>query len=148
MTNYREILRLHNQGLSGRSIASTCECSRNTVAQTLKRATEANVSWPLPDGLSEADLIKLLFPERNLPSNRKQPDYDYVHKEMSKSGVTLSLLWNEYCEQCRQAKEAPLMYSQFCNHYREYANLHKATMHINRKPGDRWKLIGLDKQHF
>lgn len=140
MTNYREILRLHNQGLSGRSIASTCECSRNTVALTLKRAREADISWPLPDGLSEADLIKLLFPERNLPSNRKKPDYEYVHKEMSKSGVTLSLLWNEYCEQCRQAQEMPLMYSQFCKHYRDYANVHKATMHINRKPGEQMEV--------
>lgn len=140
MTNYREILRLNNQGLSGRSIASTCECSRNTVALTLKRAQEADVSWPLPEGLSEADLVKLLFPERNLPSSRKQPDYEYVHKELSKSGVTLSLLWTEYCEQCRQDHELPLMYSQFCKHYHDYANVHKATMHINRKPGEQMEV--------
>ena len=28
------------------------------------------------------------------------PDMEYIHKEMAKSGVTLSLLWNEYCESC------------------------------------------------
>ena len=34
-------------------------------------------------------------------------DYEWVHKEMQKSGVTLSLLWVEYCERCRQNGELP-----------------------------------------
>ncbi|HZK53187.1 MAG TPA: helix-turn-helix domain-containing protein, partial [Desulfosporosinus sp.] len=47
MTNYREILRLHSQGISQRSIATSCACSRNTVAKVLLRADEMNLSWPL-----------------------------------------------------------------------------------------------------
>ncbi|MCX5977841.1 MAG: helix-turn-helix domain-containing protein, partial [Coprothermobacterota bacterium] len=35
MTKYREILRLHSQGISKRSIAISCECSRNTVTRVL-----------------------------------------------------------------------------------------------------------------
>ncbi|WP_141706230.1 LuxR C-terminal-related transcriptional regulator, partial [Desulfuribacillus alkaliarsenatis] len=31
MTKYREILRLNSQGMSQRSISSSCQCSRNTV---------------------------------------------------------------------------------------------------------------------
>ena len=55
---------------------------------------------------------------------------------MAKSGVTLSLLWHEYCEQCRINNEIPLQYSQYCYHYRQFAVTNKATMHINRKPGE------------
>ena len=55
---------------------------------------------------------------------------------MAKSGVTLSLLWNEYCEQCRSNNEIPLKYAQYCNYYRKFAVTTKATMHINRKPGE------------
>ena len=55
---------------------------------------------------------------------------------MAKSGVTLSLLWSEYCEQCRLSNDIPLMYSQFCRYYHKYANTTKATMHIDRKPGE------------
>lgn len=29
------------------------------------------------------------------------PDYAYIHKELQRSGVTLNLLWLEYCDQCR-----------------------------------------------
>ena len=64
------------------------------------------------------------------------PDCEYIHKELAKSGVTLTLLWNEYCEKTRLGGEIPLMYSQFGRYYREYAHKTKATMRIKRKPGE------------
>ncbi len=47
MTKYRAILRLYSQGISQRSIAASCECSRNTVAKIIARAKELNLAWPL-----------------------------------------------------------------------------------------------------
>jgi hypothetical protein len=41
----------------------------------------------LPKDISEAELIKQLFPERSITTSRKLPDYEYIHKEMAKSGV-------------------------------------------------------------
>ena len=136
MTKYREILRLHSQGISQRGIAASCQCSRNTVSAVIKRADEYGISWPFQKEMSDGELQELMFPEKSLPTSRKVPDCEYIHKEMAKSGVTLSLLWNEYCEQCRLSNEIPLMYSQFCRYYRKYANTTKATMHIARKPGE------------
>ena len=137
MTNYREILRLFHQGISQRSIASSCACSRNTVSNVLNRAQDLGLNWPLPNGMSDAELKKLFTSDATrMPSQRRQPDCEYIHKEMAKSGVTLSLLWNEYCEDCRANKEIPLMYSQFCYHYQQYATTTKATMHVHRKPGE------------
>jgi transposase len=137
MTNYREILRLHSQGISQRSIAKSCECSRNTVSSTILRAQVAEMSWPLPKSMSDEELRKTLFPEQFLPSERKMPDFEHIHKEMGRSGVTLSLLWDEYCQECRSSQEIPYMYTQFCKHYREYAVRTKATMHIKHKPGEK-----------
>ena len=45
MTGYREILRLSAQGISQRSIAKSCECSRNTVAKVLKQAEQRGIEW-------------------------------------------------------------------------------------------------------
>jgi transposase len=86
----------------------------------------------------EADLLLLLFPEKAqaTPHSRKIPDSEHIHRELAKSGVTLSLLWSEYCEVCRLNQEIPLKYTQYCNYYRKYAAITKATMHIQRKPGD------------
>jgi transposase len=136
MTDYREILRLNSQGISQRSIAASCSCSRNTVVKVLKRAQELKVAWPLSKGTTDGNLHQLLFPEAAIPSLRKYPDGEYIHREMAKSGVTLSLLWNEYCEECRVSNEIPLMYSQFCYYYQQYAQKTKATMHVHRKPGE------------
>jgi transposase len=68
------------------------------------------------------------------------PDLEYVHQEMAKSGVTLTLLWNEYFEQCRLENSRPLMYSGFCNQYQQFAVRHKATLHVEHKPGERMEV--------
>ena len=136
MINYREILRLSSQGVSKRGIASSCHCSRNTITSVLERAEKHGIGWPLPEDWTDANLHQLLFPEKCVSSSRKIPDCEHIHKEMGKNGVTLSLLWSEYCEQCRLGGELPLMYSQFCRYYRRYASITKATMRIKRKPGE------------
>ncbi|MHB1630214.1 MAG: IS21 family transposase [Bacilli bacterium] len=140
MTKYREILRLKSMGLSQRSIASSCQCSRNTVSEVLNRANVLELVWPLPEEVTEADLQYLLFPERAQASTRKIPDCEHIHRELAKSGVTLSLLWSEYCESCRLSQEIPLKYTQYCNYYRKYAATTKATMHIQRKPGEQMEV--------
>jgi len=137
MIPYREIIRLHCQGLSQRSIAASCKCSRNTVAKVIGRAKELNLSWPLPTEATAGDLENKFFDKPSIrDTGRCYPDLEHIHKEMAKSGVTLRLLWGEYCEECRQNRKQPLMYSQFCYHYQEYAQTKRATMHIPRKPGE------------
>lgn len=39
-------------------------------------------------------------------------------------------------DDCRANGEEPLMYSQFCYHIQQDEQKHRATMHINRKPGE------------
>ena len=67
---------------------------------------------------------------------RKEPDYSYKHKELAKPGVNLTLLWTEYCSDCYASKLTPYMYTQFCDKYRKWARLTKATMRITHKPED------------
>lgn len=136
MTQYREILRLHSQGISQRNIAVSCACSRNTVSKIILRAEELGIAWPLEKDLTDGELRQRLFAEVDKQPTRKYPDYEYIHREMAKSGVTLSLLWNEYCENCRSTQEIPLMYSHFCHHYQQYTMKTNATMRIGRKPGE------------
>ena len=107
MTNYREILRLHSLGLNKTEIATSCQCARNTVTATLQRAANCGLQWPLPEAMSDKQLAEHLFPASASKPVYKMPDYAYVHKELQRSGVTLNLLWLEYCDQCRAAGEIP-----------------------------------------
>ena len=66
------------------------------------------------------------------------PDFEKISKELARSGVTLKLLWMEYCEDCRQLNQQPFMYSQFCYHFQQFANKERATMLVpdNLKTGE------------
>ena len=136
MTNYREILRLHSLGFNKTEIASSCKCARNTVAATLQRAANCGLKWPLPEGMSDKQLSERLFPTSTSKPVYKMPDYAYVHKELQRSGVTLNLLWLEYCDQCRSAGEIPYQSTQFNKYYADYLAKANATMHLNHKPGE------------
>ena len=107
MTSYREILRLDYLGLSRTSIGATLGYSRNTVAEVLRRAQLKGVVFPLPSDMNDLELRDMLFPEKAREKNRKLPDCNKMHKELAKSGVTLTLLWEEYCNECKQNNEIP-----------------------------------------
>jgi len=47
MTKYREILGLHGQRISSRSIAASLHCSRHTIQAVIIRASEEEIAWPL-----------------------------------------------------------------------------------------------------
>ena len=138
MTKYREILRLSNLGLSQQNIADSCGVSKKTVNRVLKKAKELDISWPLDTNDTDEVLAEKLFPATSKPvaSNKRMPDFAYIRKELLRNGVSKKLLWTEYMEDCRANGEEPLMYSQFCYHIQQDEQKHRATMHINRKPGE------------
>jgi len=136
MTNYREILRLNSLGILKQDIAKSCGCSRNTVAHVIKLAAEKSIGWETAKGLNNNELAAKLFPASQKQPVYKIPDWDYIHREMAKSGITLSLLWAEYCEQCRDSREIPYKTTQFYRYYSEHVQKTKATMRISRKPGE------------
>ena len=66
MRKIEDVLRLHVRGLATRRISLATGVGKKTVIEYLRRAGTAGVSWPLPEGLDEAELERLLFPP--LPS--------------------------------------------------------------------------------
>ena len=85
--------------------------------------------------MSQQEVSRQLFPVEQKGSGYKMPNYEWVHREMQKSGVTLSLRWVEYCEQCRQNGELPYKSTQFNKYYVDYVHKTKAAMHLEHKPG-------------
>ena len=136
MTKYREILRLTSLGLSLRDIAVSISVSQKTIIKVQRRAKELSLSWPFENPISDVELDHILFPKEHSARGKKRtPDYTYIRKELLKNGVNKKLLWTEYLEECRQAGDEPLMYSQFCYHIQQEELKRNATMHIPRKPG-------------
>ena len=63
-----------------------------------------------------------------------------MHDRENEFGVLicayLTLLWSEYCVKVHDTGGVPYMYTQFCEKYRRWARVTKATMRITHKPGD------------
>ena len=140
MTDYREILRLAALGLTRMNIGEALGYSRNTVADVLRRAKMKGVSDQIPDGMNDLQLRELLYPEKIKAKNTRMPDYEKIHKELGKKSVTLTLLWDEYCGECRNINAIPYSYSQFTCNYHKFAQSEKATMHLTHKPGEKMQV--------
>ena len=136
MTNHKEILRLHSLGIKNKDIAASCGCGRNTVTRTLQRAHELELSWNSIEDLSSREVSTKLFDDKETGGGYKMPDYGRVYRELQRSGVTLNLLWLEYCEECRTAGWLAYKSTQFNKYYADYLQETKATMHLNHKPGE------------
>jgi transposase len=135
MRKAKEILRLrHEAKLSYRAIARACSVSKDSVRDYLCRASEAGLSWPLPEGLSEEDLEQLLYPvEVNLGGKRTLADWPEIHKELRKKGVTRLLLWEEY----KEGESNPYGYSQFCELYNRWKKKLDPVMRLSHKAGEK-----------
>ena len=123
MVKYREILRLKEMGYTQRQIAASVRSSRNTVSEVIKLADLYGLKWPLDDTITDKALQKLLYPDRAIRSDGQEPDYAYIHSELAKDDVTLTLLWNEYCESCYASGQIPYMSTQFSDKYRHWARV-------------------------
>ncbi len=136
MTNYREILRLNSLGYSNTEIADACDCSRTTVIAVLRQADAASIQYLLPNNMSDKDLIQVLYPPVPNTLTYQMPDYEQIHKEHQRKGITLNRLWLEYCESCQKSGVLSYQLTQFKKYYRDYAAKNSITMHLNHKPGE------------
>ena len=137
MSREHQILHHLSEGKSQRMIAGTLGVSRNTVASVYTAVMRSGRSYPELLQLDETALFQTLFPEKAAEPVLVPPDYEKIHKELLRHGVTLRLLWEEYADACREAKQPPYMYSQFCKRYADYVDQNRLTMHIQHKPGDK-----------
>lgn len=133
-----EILRLkHEHHLSVREIARSSGIAPSTVGDYLQRAERARLNWPLPEGLSEAELEQRLGAEgsepKPPPAVRSVPDWAHVHRELRRPNVTLRLLWQEY----HRADPAGLKYSRYCELYQGWSRALEPTLRQVHLPGEK-----------
>ena len=121
MRQVKELLRLKwEQNLSDRAIARRLRISRPAVADSVRRALAAGLSWPLAKESDEAALERQLFPlSPPVATVRPLPDCATIRQELTRRDVTLMLLWTEFKTQHPDG----FQYTQFCAHYHRYAKM-------------------------
>lgn len=133
----KEILLCFLNGDSQRRIASSLKVSRNTVSRIVATYIAQKLETSDVSGLTSEALHEQLFPTEILAPQQVIPDYEYVHRELLKDGVTVKQLWEEYVMDCKESGNLYFRYTQFCKKYRDYVDTHRLTMHIRHKPGEK-----------
>ncbi|EXF23881.1 integrase [Nesterenkonia sp. AN1] len=132
----KTILSLRAQGLSGRAISVSQGISRNSVAEVFEAADRLGVDWDQLHERPDAEVYALLFPGRGEhQSVFVQPDWDQVHRQLAKIGVTLKLLHQEYLDTCAASGQPAMSYDRFCKTYQRHVLVAGAASRVGHKAG-------------
>ncbi|PCI36610.1 MAG: IS21 family transposase, partial [Thiotrichales bacterium] len=136
MRKLKELMRLkYDAKLKHRQIAASLKISAATVSRCLDKINDSGLSWPT--NLTETELEQKLYGKIEAPASciKTVPDWQIVHKELKKKGVTKLLLWEEYC--ALEPDKKHYSYSQFCTNFRKWQNILDVSMRQTHIAGEK-----------
>ena len=143
MRKLKDALRLKFEGgQSHQQIAGALGLSKGVVTKYVGLAVAAALDWPAIAAMDEAALERRLLALPRPSDIYAQADYGRIHQELGRKGVTLMLLWEEYCAQVGDEHSAdlplkPWRYSQFCENYRQFAKRLERSMRQVHRAGEK-----------
>jgi transposase len=128
----KEILRLYyGAQLSMHQIATSLNLSVGVVHKHLSNLKSKGVTWPLSSDMTNDELLALA--KNNASVKKETIDFNFIHSELKRKGVTLQLLWEEH----QQSGLIDLSYSQLCRRYRNWKAKQPQSMCQTHKAGDK-----------
>lgn len=137
MSQIKQLIRLHKQGLGIKTIARELGISKNTVKSYLSKFKEGKLTPEMLLTLEEPVLEARLFAGN--PSYKEERyqhlkgNLEYLAGELKKPGVTRQLLWKEY----REAEPDGYGYSQFCHHLSQHLIAKNPSMVLSHAAGEK-----------
>ncbi len=136
MRQVREIVRLHQAGLSTRQIGIRVGVAASTVRLTLRRVAAAGMAGGIPADQSDAAIEAVLFTGAGKKTGHRRcpdPDWASIHQELKRKHVTLTIVWDEYIAQHPDGYR----YSRFCELYRGWEARLSVTMRQAHQAGEK-----------
>ena len=83
--------------------------SGNSVSEVFRIADEKEIHYADVRNLGEDEVYLLIYPDKQQEEVMfAAPDYEYIHRELKKPGVTLKLLHDKYVEKCTARGTIPM----------------------------------------
>ena len=136
MRQVREIVRLHQAGVSTRPIGIQVGVAASTVRLTLRRVAASGMADGVPAERSDAALEKILFSGAVKKTGHRRcadPDWAAIHRELKRKHVTLTIVWDEYIARYPDGYR----YSRFCELYRGWEARLSVTMRQAHRAGEK-----------
>lgn len=130
MEQLKQLLQLQNDGVGIREMARRIGISRNSVRKYLSLLNSDKA-------LSDQELADKAYSNDMLQHDAERLQQLSLHfstagAELSKTGVTRYLLWQEYLQQHPDGYS----YSRYCYHLKEYLDSRDLSMHLEYQAGD------------
>jgi transposase len=136
MSQIKQLLRMHSQGLGKQTIAKRLDISKNTVKSYLSRYDSLDKELNDLLELSDPELERIFFAGN--PSYKERDRYEglqnllpYYEQELKRRGVNRQLLWEEYISSHPEGYSR----SQFCFHLQQHLDAKKSSMVLSHLPG-------------
>ena len=135
-TKAREILRLLETGMPRSAIARALSVSKHSVQAVAEAAGERGVGWVEAEAMGDAETYEALFPEKVRDRDvYADPDWERVHRELAREGVTLKRLHAEYRDSLLAKGEPAMSYDRFCKRYRGFTVRKQVVSRVGHKAG-------------
>jgi len=137
MSQIKQVLRLHSQGMGKKAIARNLGISRNTVKSYLEKLPGIRMDIAYLLSIDDPELEKK-FHGGNPAYKQDRFDHfklqlDYFEKELSRHGVTRMVLWEEYKAEYPQGYG----YTQFCYHLNQQLIARNPSMVLTHQPAEK-----------
>jgi transposase len=131
--------------LGVRPVARACSISTSTAHIYVEKLKGLGVPYAEIAAMGDDELAQRLFPYEEKTPGKALPDFAYLSKELTRKGVTLSLLHEEY------KQEHPDGYGQsrFYELYAQWRKNADPVMHMAHKAGEKMFIdFSGDKAHY
>lgn len=119
--NVKLIMELKASGLSQNVIAKTRHIAKASICNVLNIAKEKQIFYDDIKDKPDDEVYRLFYPDKfAVETMFKEPNYDYIHNELKRVGVTLKLLHQEYRDFCNKEGSIPVGYTKFTEGYSSY----------------------------
>lgn len=137
MGKVRQIIKLHSQGISKKSIAKRLSMSKNTVRAYLEAYNRLKTSWEELSHKSDQALNELFHPPQEAVVNEKLKllldFFPQMDRELRRRGMTVATQYKRFKEE-HPDSFGPTRFYYYYNQWKKRVN---PSMHIVHKVGDK-----------
>jgi transposase len=137
MSKIKQLIQLHESGVSNRQIALTLGLNKGTVNDYVRKLKSVGMQSgdplqldePVPEGKFTAGTAAFTDPRFEEFKER----LPYLEKELERKHVTRYLLWREYLEK----HPSGYRYTQFCHHLNQQTAARKPSAILSHEAGEK-----------
>jgi transposase len=134
MQTIKTLITNKGNGVPDQQVADALKIAKGSVNKFWRRFRESGIAWPLPPGTADSTLRDIVHPPRPAAEPRADaPDWLVLEEELSRPGVTLQLLWEEY----RESHPGGLGRSAYYEGYAAWRKGREVCMPIVHKGGEK-----------